>query len=299
MKAEAGIYRLASEVDFHVSDLPAIRLPDATLFVRPSFFQVDYVINPHMEGHVGSVDTEEAGRQWHGVVAAYETLGLRPHVMDGRRGLPDMVFCSNQTLPALDADGTRNVVLSNMATEERRHEVEHFDRFFRDLGYEIRRAPDTPFEGTGDAVWHSDRRLLWIGTGYRSDSRSVDAVSRMLNVKVVELRLIDADFYHLDTCLSILDAETALWVPSAFDELGRDLIRRLIPNLIAVPIEEAKSSLACNAHCPDGHHVIIQAGCDETARLVRGWGFEVIECETGEFLKAGGSVYCMKQMFWA
>ncbi|HUF10009.1 MAG TPA: arginine deiminase-related protein [Rhodothermales bacterium] len=299
MKADAGIYRHASEVDFQVSDLPGVRLPDAALFVRPAFFQVDYVINPHMEGRVGSVDTEAAGRQWHGVVGAYETLGFRPHVIEGRRGLPDMVFCSNQTLPAMDSDGTRHVVLSNMATDERRHEVGHFEHFFGDLGYKIHPAPDTPFEGTGDAVWHADRRLLWIGTGYRSDSSSVDAVSKMLNVKAVELRLIDANFYHLDTCLSILDAETALWVPSAFDEIGRQLIRRLIPNLIAVPIEEANSSLACNAHCPDGHHVIIQAGCDETTRLVRERGFEVIECDTGEFLKAGGSVYCMKQMCWA
>lgn len=295
----AGVYRSAEEIDFKVPDLPRMPLPDAVLFVRPAYFQVAYVINPHMEGRIGSVDTEAAYRQWDGVVAAYDALGLDVHRINGRAGLPDMVFCANQTLPAVGPDGSREVVLSNMATEERRREVADFEQFFDDLGYRVHGAPDAPFEGMGDAVWHFDRRLLWIGTGYRSDSSSVDWVSKTLNVRAVELRLVHPHFYHLDTCLSILDAETALWVPAAFDESGQSIIEWLIPNLIAVPIDEAMSSLACNAHCPDGHHVVIQTGCHETVRLVRDRGFEVIECETGEFLKAGGSVYCMKQMLWS
>ena len=65
-----------------------------------------------------------------------------------------------------------------------------------------------------------------------------------------------------------------------------------------VPEDEARHRLASNAHCPDGKHVLIQEGCPVTNRQLKEAGFIPVELETGEFLKAGGSVFCMKQMFW-
>jgi len=296
--SEARVYRKASDLDFTVGDLPRVPLPNAVLFVHPTFFEVAYVINPHMEGHVGSVDTEAATAEWTRVVEAYRSLGLDVHLLDGQAGLPDMVFCANQTLPSLDATARRSVVASRMATAEREDEVTFFEQFFASHGYQIHRAPGAPFEGMGDAFWHHDRRLLWVGTGYRSTEEATEEVARMLGVPAIRLRLIDPLFYHLDTCLSVLDDQTALWVPSAFDDEGRAILKQLVPQLLTVPRDEAVSLLACNAHSPDGHHVIIQTGCSKTVRLIRDHGFQAIECETGEFLKAGGSVFCMKQMFW-
>lgn len=294
----ARFYRQASEVDFTIGELPRFPLPNAVLLVEPTFYEVAYVINPHMEGRVGSVDSAAAQSQWSALVEIYRSLGLEVYLVEGRPGFPDMVFCANQTLPSLDPASNRSIIASRMATSERTGEVAYFERFFAKHGYRIHPAPEGPFEGMGDACWHYDRRLLWIGTGPRSSLEAAEEVCRVLDVRAVGLNLVDPLFYHLDTCLSILDADTALWVPSAFNAEGRTILERLIPRLIAVPHDEAVSSLACNAHCPDGHHVVIQSGCHNTVRPIRSHGFEVIECETREFLKAGGSVFCMKQMFW-
>ncbi|WP_054684368.1 dimethylarginine dimethylaminohydrolase family protein [Rhodothermus marinus] len=295
------VYRQAERIDFTIETTPPMPLPRRVLMVSPDHFDVEYVINPHMEGHVGQVDRALARRQWEALRDTYRTLGFEVHVLDGVPGLPDMVFCANQTLPFLRGDGERGVVLSRMHAPQRRDEVPHIARFFEQQGYALVSIPDEvpgSFEGMGDALWHPGHALLWGGYGFRTDQAVYEWLARELGVRVVALHLTDPDFYHLDTCLSLLDAGTALYVPAAFDEAGRALLHRLIPNLIEVPEREARELLACNAHCPDGRHVLIQQGCTETVARLRAAGFEPIELDTGEFLKSGGSVFCMKLMFF-
>ena len=115
---------------------------------------------------------------------------------------------------------------------------------------------------------------------------------------VVLLHLTDADYYHLDTCLCPLDADHALVAPAAFDDTGRALIDTLFETPIEVPDHEARHQFACNAHCPDGTHVLIQEGCEETNERLRAHDFVPVELDTSEFMKSGGSVFCMKQMVW-
>lgn len=295
------VYRQADQLDFTIETTPPMPLPRRVLMVSPDHFDVEYVINPHMEGHIGQVDRALARRQWEALRDTYRTLGFEVHVLDGVPGLPDMVFCANQTLPFLRGDGERGVVLSRMHAPQRRDEVPHIARFFEQQGYALVSIPDEvpgSFEGMGDALWHPGHALLWGGYGFRTDQAVYEWLARELGVRVVALHLTDPDFYHLDTCLSLLDAGTALYVPAAFDEAGRTLLHRLIPNLIEVPEREARELLACNAHCPDGRHVLIQRGCTETVEKIRAAGFEPIELDTGEFLKSGGSVFCMKMMFF-
>jgi N-dimethylarginine dimethylaminohydrolase len=44
-----------------------------------------------------------------------------------------------------------------------------------------------------------------------------------------------------------------------------------------------------------GKHVLIESSCEGTARMLEAEGFPVVRLDTSEFLKAGGSVFCMKQ----
>ena len=193
------------------------------------------------------------------------------------------------------------VVLSRMHSEHREGEVPYYNRFFEDMGYAVktlREDLDADFEGMGDALWHPTRRLLWGGYGYRTSPEAYKALSDLLDVPVVLLRLTDPDYYHLDTCLCPLDAEHALVAPDAFDDTGRTLIESFFDTLIEVPDHEARHQLACNGHCPDGKHVLIQEGCELTNDRLREHNFVPVELDTSEFLKAGGSVFCMKQMIW-
>jgi N-dimethylarginine dimethylaminohydrolase len=85
----------------------------------------------------------------------------------------------------------------------------------------------------------------------------------------------------------------------AFTDEGWLLLNRVFTRLVEVPLGEADSpGFACNAHCPDGAHVIIQQGSPVTVQRLKDLGFHVIELSTEEFIKSGGSVFCMKLQFF-
>jgi N-dimethylarginine dimethylaminohydrolase len=289
-----------ADIDFELDDIAVQELPQAVLMVTPEHYQIEYVINPHMEGNTGTVDQTKAVAQWKRLRQTYSEFGLRVEEVHGIKGLPDMVFCANQTLPGLDGQGDRHLILSNMASAVRETEVGHFGGFFANREYEVTTLDSgSRLEGCGDAIWHHAKRLLWCGHGFRSDPEAFEEVCNRLGVTGILVELRDESFYHLDTCLSVIDDATALWVPSAFSPESAEMIERVVPNLIEVSRYEAGSLLACNAHCPDGDTVVIQSGCEGTVAQIKQAGFKVLQVDTGEFLKAGGSVFCMKQMFWS
>jgi N-dimethylarginine dimethylaminohydrolase len=298
----SSVYQSLDAIDFAAADRPAIPQPRRVVLTTPDHFDVEYVINPHMAGHEGSVDVEAARAQWSALRDTYASLDVPPQVVEGVEGLPDMVFCANQTLPYYDPrDGTCGVVLSQMHAEQRQDEVPHYADFFEGIGYTVHRLPDgldTGFEGMGDAIWHPGRHLLWGGYGFRTGLAAYEHVAARLDVPVVALRLDDEDFYHLDTCFSVLDERSVLIYRDVFDAESQALIDRFFDVVVEAPEHEARELFACNAHCPDREHVLIQAGCTTTNDRLEAAGFTPIELDTSEFLKSGGSVFCMKQMIW-
>ncbi len=282
-------------------DYPAMPRPTRVLMTTPDHFRIAYVINPHMEGHIGTVDRDRARAQWEALRAEYVRLGLDVAVVDGATGQPDMVFCANQTLPALAEDGSRVAVMSRMNAPERADEVPAYTRFFEADGYDVLQLDaDLPgtFEGMGDAIWHPGRRLLWGGYGFRTDRAVYDRLARALGTDVLPLALHDPEFYHLDTCFCALDEQTVLIYPGAVQEDDLATIRAHFARVIEAPEDEARTLFACNAHSPDGQTVIIQRGCTVTNERLREAGYDVVEVDTDEYLKSGGSVFCMKLMFW-
>lgn len=296
------VYTSTDALDFRIADRPFLPRPNRVVLTTPTHFDVEYVINPHMSENVGTVNRDVAFQQWKAIRATYEALDVSPLVVNGKPDLPDMVFCANQTLPYYTPDSDeRGVVLSRMQAEERKDEVPYYSDFFEKQGYEIKRLPedlDVTFEGMGDAIWHPGRFLLWGGYGFRTTPEAYEAVSTLLEVPVLLLKLTDPDYYHLDTCFCPLDQNHVMIAPEAFNDTGRDLIEAGFATVIEVPDNEARHQFACNAHCPDGEHVLIQEGCEGTVKQLREAGFLPIELDTSEFLKAGGSVFCMKQMIW-
>lgn len=285
----------------HLEEAKPLPLPQQVLMVKPTYFSVDYVINPHMEGNIGSVDQAKALWQWEVLGQKFKQFGLSVKVIDGVPGLPDMVFSANQSFPFIDKEGNKQTVMGIMSSDKRKEEVPYFEQWYRQNGYEINYLDATQissFEGMGDAVWHFKKRLLWAGYGYRSTKEAFETISERFDLPIVLLRLTNPKFYHLDTCFSILNNETVLIYPPAFTSEGLELIQAAFTNVIEAPPDEAETQLACNALSPDGKGVIIQAGCEEVNRNIKKCGLGFHEVETSEFLKSGGSVTCMKLLFW-
>lgn len=289
------------ELNFSLADIPSMPLPKEALMVQPTYFSVDYVINPHMTDNVGRVDKIEAKTEWNILENTFDQIGIKVHQIEGEKGLPDMVFCANQSLPFISEDGDRHVIMSIMHADERKDEVAYIEQWYRQNGYKIHyldKENIDDFEGCGDAIWHTGKRLLWGGYGYRSSVQAYETVAEIFGIPVIALELVDESFYHLDTCFCVLNEKTVLIYPEAFTEEGLALINEVFENVIHASKYEATELFACNATCPDGKNVIIQRGCTDINKKLRDAGFAVHEISTGEFLKSGGSVFCMKMMVW-
>lgn len=265
----------------------------------PAAFDVRWAINAHMltdAGELRAVDHARARCQWSALRMAYERLGFRVLVMPSATGLCDQVFVANPAFPFSDpTDGAPSVLLSNMRHAERQREPGLLAEFLRAAGVRVQRGSvNEPCEGTGDLITVPGQRLIFGGLGPRSARPGLEEAARISNADLVLLRLPDARYYHLDTCLAFLDAETALWVPAAFPEEERRLLGALVPRLLEVPGREGVDAFAGNAHCPDGRHVLLDVAAVATAALLARAGFMPVPLDTSEFRKSGGSVFCLK-----
>lgn len=301
-----NLMRTFSENSERPSFLP---MPQGRLvfMVEPNGFDVLDAINPHMKGADGllhRIDKEKALVQWEALKAAYLAIGMNVTVLSARPDCPDMVFCANQTLPFFDREGLPAVILSNMADDRRNLEVDDLRVQLNARGLRTYSLPDrqraTLFEGMGDALWVPGRRLICGGHGYRTHASIYQAIETLTETPVILFELQNPKFYHLDTCLSLLDAQTALACREGFTASGWTMLERLFPRLIEVPLNEADApGFACNAHCPDQKHVLIQRGNALTCKALEAHGFTPIELDTSEFIKSGGSIFCMKmQCHW-
>ena len=262
------------------------------LMVDPKFFEVDYEINPYMDEEV-EVDSEEARNQHEELVKKYrDELGLDVHVVDPVEGLPDMVFAANHGFAYKDS-GKVKVLPAKMEHEEREDEVEPVMRELEELGFEVLEQPEYVFEGSGDAMQHPEQGKIWVGHGQRTEGEAVERIQETTGLETVGVELETEHFYHLDTCFEHLDKDTALVNPEAINEEDLSKIEDVYEKTIEVAPDEA-DKMAGNAHCPDGKNIIIHEEAEKTANELDSKGYNVITTDTSEYLKSGGSVYCMK-----
>jgi lysine-ketoglutarate reductase/saccharopine dehydrogenase-like protein (TIGR00300 family) len=258
------------------------------LMCAPDHYDVDYVINPWMEGNIHKSSRDRAVEQWqklHYILKDHTLVDL----VEPQPGWPDMVFTANAGLVL-----GKTVVLSRFFHKERQGEEPYFKQWFESQGYTVHELPkDLPFEGAGDALLDREGRWLWAGYGFRSELDSHPYLAKWLDIEVVSLRLIDERFYHLDTCFCPLSGGYLLYYPPAFDAYSNRLIEMRVPPEKRIAIEEADAvNFACNAVNIDQVVVMNKASEGLKARFAEA-GFEVIETPLTEFLKAGGAAKCL------
>jgi lysine-ketoglutarate reductase/saccharopine dehydrogenase-like protein (TIGR00300 family) len=266
--------------------------PISFLMCPPDHYDVDYVINPWMEGNIHKSSRDRAVEQWqklHSVLKEHAIVDLVPP----QKGWPDMVFTANAGLVL-----GKNVVISRFLHKERQGEEPYFKEWFEKNGYTVYELPkDLPFEGAGDALLDREGRWLWAGYGFRSELDSHPYLAKWLDIEVLSLRLIDERFYHLDTCFCPLANGYLLYYPGAFDSYSNRLIEMRVAPEKRIAIEEADAvNFACNAVNVESIVIMNKASDGLKARL-GDVGFQVLETPLTEFLKAGGAAKCLTLRF--
>ncbi len=254
----------------------------------PTYYDVDYVINPWMEGNVHAASKARACKQW---IALHEELSKRAEVrlVEPVLGSPDMVFTANAGLKL-----GNEVALSRFQFAERQAEAAIFSAWFELAQYNVREMPvGMSFEGEGDALWAVDGSRLWAGWGFRTAVKSHRMLEEWWGVEVASLKLVDPRFYHLDTCFAPLPNGDVMYLPEAFDDASRALIEGYYaPERRVVVGEEDAVGFCCNVVCL-GDELVMNHVSGELREELEGRGFEVVETPLDEFLKAGGAAKCL------
>ncbi len=255
------------------------------LLCKPVYYGINYEINPWM--HIEkAVDKPLANKEWINLHHTIIRLGGWIDYITPQTNLPDMVFTANA---GIVHPQKKIFYLSNFKYKERQDESYQFHKFFKEKGYEVITIKSI-FEGSGDAIFCNG--VLYCGYGFRSDIKASEELKEYGFV-TVPCKLVDDNFYHLDTCFCPLDDQRAIIYPEAFDdETVREISKRL--DLIKVSKKEAES-FVCNCIVMNKKHVIMPKSVNSIGLIqkLNYYDFEVFEVPMGEFIKAGGACRCL------
>ena len=266
------------------------------LMCPPTYFGVQYVINPWMDGNVGIADRNVAQRQWDDL---YNLLAKRTQVstVDPLPELPDMCFVANAGLLLGDV-----FVPSNFRVQQRAPEIPGYTQWFEQQKYRIKSLNDEcEFEGEGDALFQpraADQAdnaapILWSGYGCRSNLLAYTELAEVFRAQVQPLRLMDKRFYHLDTCFTPLPDGRAMYYPAAFDSRSLRLLRDTFNDKQRIEVnDEDALGFCCNA-VRLGNTLVMNHASKTLQQQLLNWDYEVIVTPLSEFLLAGGAAKCL------
>jgi len=214
--------------------------------------------------------------------------------------IPDMVFVASLglSLPRLPE---AVVVLPNMVFDSRKRELKYAKGIFEDLHIKTYALPTkAPFEGQGETKWFDGGELLVVGYGFRSTKQTVTDLRTLLTEiydsygvkppKVVGVKLRSPDFYHLDMAMMAYSPTGAILQERAFTQSTVDRLKREIGTITVI---ETDDRFALNVII-EPTKIICHTLTDPIRALFEKiTGLPVVQVETSEFEKSGGSVRCL------
>jgi N-dimethylarginine dimethylaminohydrolase len=254
------------------------------LMCPPHHFGVLYEINPWMHEEV-AVEHDRASQQWLDLVGNLRLAGAEVETMDPQPHVPDLVFTANAGI----VNG-RQFVPSHFRHPERQGETEIDAAWFAERGFTVDRLPtELDHEGAGDALPFGGGLLS--GYRFRSDLPATTELSRLTGAPVRAIELVDERLYHIDITFCPLDARRAICAPMGWDAYGRKVVEALVPEPLWLEDDEALGF--CANSVVVGSTVVMPATPVRVGRQLEAWGFDVVSCDVGEFLKAGGGCRCL------
>jgi N-dimethylarginine dimethylaminohydrolase len=254
--------------------------PRRYLMCRPTYFTVNYIINPWMHPAVPT-DTDLAIRQWTNLRDTYRSLGHTVEEIDPIPGLPDMVFSANG---ATVVDGI--AYGAQFRHPERAPEAPYYLDWLDAAGFETHEAKHIN-EGEGDFLLTN--RFLLSGTGFRTDLPAHAEAQELFARPTITLQLVDPNYYHLDTAIAVLGS-TIAYLPEAFSPSSQKVLAQLFPDAIRAELADAEV-LGLNA-VSDGTHVVLPVQAQGLVRQVAERGLVPVPVDVSELRKAGGGPKC-------
>jgi len=264
---------------------PRTARPRHYAMTAPTFFAVEYAINPWMDTST-TVDTHVAMNQWESLRQTYKELGHTVELVEPVAGLPDMVYAANGGLVVGGA-----AVVARFAYPQRAGESAAYAEWMTRHGFQPTQTRHVN-EGQGDLLVVGS--IVLAGYGFRTELAAHGEIAAHVRMPVVSLELVDPRFYHLDTAFAVLDSAggpgSVAYLSKAFDAASLDILDERFPDAIIVTDEDA-AVLGLNSFS-DGKNVVIASRAKDFERQLIERGFTPHGVDLSELLLGGGGVKC-------
>lgn len=248
------------------------------------------------------VDMAKVTKQHLNLVKALQSTGEQ--VVDYRlttsQKLPDIVFVANGglSLPRLQHP---LILLPSMKFAQRQAELPYLQTMYKKLGLPTIAFPGKEvFEGQAELKWFFGGNLAVCGPGFRSTRASFKVLKDFFSYiygihgldppRLLITPLISADYYHLDVAMLEVDDRTCIVHKRS---LSTQSIKALRDAGLTVHVINTKDSFCLNAVISNGCLITHKLEKDLASKLKTLTGAHLIEVDTSEFEKSGGSVRCM------
>lgn len=266
------------------------------LMCAPRQFAVNYEINPWMHSNIGKVDGELAATQWATLLTQMRSIKNDIYVMqDQPAQLPDLVFTANAALTI-----NNHALVSYFACEQRRPESVIYANILKELNLSIDMScveQQVNFEGAGDALLHKKSNTLVLAYGFRSEQKALHLVKDFLrksssSTTVLQVQLVNPNFYHLDTCFCPMDNGYILYYPKAFSNDSLALLKEKFGSLLIAVSDEDAAQFSCNAVSVERFLFLNHASAKLMKELLD-IGTIVVQSPLDQFMLSGGSAKCL------
>ena len=269
------------------------------ILIEPTTFEIlpmQHRQNPYIDVH-HRFQQKKVAAQHKALVRALE----RPiSVNIGRpETLPDIVFVANGGL-ALPRLKIPTILLPNMRFPQRQAELPYLTQIFHDLGLKTIAYPGKePFEGQAELKWFDGGRKAVCGYGHRATRKTFRELARFFEriydvpPELLVLPLVSDNYYHLDVAMLEYDDAKCIVHKRAFSEGSLRRLRAFLGS-DNVTVIDTPDSFCLNA-VVDGARLITHKLTDPLLKdqLEALTGRQLVQIDTTEFEKSGGSVRCM------
>jgi len=222
------------------------------------------------------VDPELAMRQWQGYVDALTGAGWQVTEAEPEPSCPDSAFIEDAVVVYADL-----AVVTRPGADQRRPETVAAEKAVREVGYRVAHieAPGT-LDG-GDVLKVAG--TVYVGRGGRTNDEGIRQLREHLGplgAEVVPVPLTKV--LHLKSAVTALPDGTVIGYEPLVDDPG------VFPAFLAVPEEPGSHVVLL-----DDERLLMSSRAPETAALLTGRGYSVIQVDIREFEKLEGCVTCL------
>ena len=256
------------------------------------------------------VDKAKVARQHKALVKALkDTLHNKEAMADwllprATTKLPDIVFVANGglSLPRLQHP---LILLPSMKFLQRQAELPFLKEMYGALGLptvEWPKGSTAVFEGQAELKWFFGGNLAVCGPGFRSSRASFKILDDIFEYvygihgldppRLLITPLISDDYYHLDVAMLEVDDSTCIVHRKSMSPAS---VAKMRASGLTVHVIDTKDSFCLNAVISNGTlitHRLTEEGLAAKLKNLSGCQ-RLVEVDTSEFEKSGGSVRCM------